>query len=161
MLVSTYKSTRLNNAEDRHRHLHRRENLKSYIIRTYFKQSCMLHASVIPKYKWRALQLHHWISRLNARNDTSAFSVRLRILALDDGDYSFSVTYGDYESRESMYELISIETGPSRGSDSRSESQEFLLDLLNQYVHYCVYRSPPANPTLSQFNPVNTLPSLV
>jgi hypothetical protein len=42
-------------------------------------------------------------------------------------------------------------------SSSRSIGQELLRLLRNTKVHYCVHKSLPAAPVLSQINPVHTL----
>jgi hypothetical protein len=68
MLVSAYKSTRRHNPEEQHRHLYRRENLKSHWYNINYITNSVMTNSEAANFSCRRLQLD---PRLKA--DTSYF----------------------------------------------------------------------------------------
>jgi hypothetical protein len=57
-----------------------------------------------------------------------------------------------------LYVSNSTEQSPSWEANSHSASQEIIRILRKPLVHYCVLKSPPLVPNLSQMNPVHTFP---
>jgi hypothetical protein len=52
----------------------------------------------------------------------------------------------------------SLVQGPSWKVASRSTDQDIFILLLNHRLYYCVHKSRPLDPVLSQMNPIHNLP---